>query len=164
MDASADLEIKDDEQYETDVLLAYLLNPYTIMSCAGQTTTVLSNMTTAVAILFTIKGWYYDYNQLFCVILFLLSNIKFWAGYRVLAGIFLAISTYQSLYPISLILPAVICIYNKEVARKGKEKVTWLSSTVKTLVAFAVPLIGIILMSRFIARDWTFIDRTYGFM
>ena len=50
METSTDLPIKEDDQYVDGVLLAYLFNPFTILSCAGQTTTVFANLRTTAGI------------------------------------------------------------------------------------------------------------------
>jgi phosphatidylinositol glycan class U len=139
LEEHAELAIKEEDQYVDGVLLAYLFNPFTILSCVGQTMTVFSNLTTASAILFMLKGW------------------------RVPTGICLALATYQSLYPVSLILPAVICVYNKE-GRRSEGCVCWISSSLKTVLAFAIPFAVIIFLSSELSQDWKFLDRTFGFI
>lgn len=64
--------------------VAYLLNPYVILSCAARTTTVWSNILLAI---------------------FLLSLVNCW---QLTACLSLSLATYQSLYPGLLIVPLIL--------------------------------------------------------
>ncbi|XP_063140118.1 phosphatidylinositol glycan anchor biosynthesis class U protein isoform X3 [Rattus norvegicus] len=66
------------------VALFYLLNPYTILSCVAKSTCAINNTLIAFFILTTIKGSVF------------------------LSAIFLALATYQSLYPITLFAPGLL--------------------------------------------------------
>jgi len=50
LETSTDLPIKEDDQYADGVLLAYILNPFAILSFSGQTTTVFANLRTTAGI------------------------------------------------------------------------------------------------------------------
>jgi len=132
------LEIKEDENYGQYVIMSYLLNPFCVMNCVGQTTTVFGNLISAVAIYSMLKG------------------------FRCTCGFSLALAAYQSLYPVSMIFPAVICIYDKE-KQKQKDK-CWKLSVTKTVLAFLVPFVGFFFLSKHLCNDWDFVDRTYGFI
>lgn len=161
------LEIKEDESYSPYVIMSYLLNPFCVMNCVGQTTTVFGNLISAISIFSMLKGDMkdilyrnYDYevkgtkNHMYICALH--------SGYRLICGISLALAAYQSLYPISLIFPAVICIYDKEV--KKYPGTNWKISLVKTTLAFLLPLAAFLLSSKELCNSWNFLDQTYGFM
>lgn len=76
------------------VVSAYLFNPYTVVSCIAQTTTVFANFFLAV----------YFYSLLH--------------GYREICGISLAFSTLQSVYTAVLIVPACIHTAHQHKNRK----------------------------------------------
>ena len=93
MDAKEELLI----QYEDvvtmpdNVQLAYLLNPYLVASCAAKTTTVFANLLLA---------------------LFMWSALQ----KKILpACLFLALATYQSFYPIMLLVPLCLMLLPEEV-------------------------------------------------
>ncbi|XP_021961854.1 phosphatidylinositol glycan anchor biosynthesis class U protein [Folsomia candida] len=135
------LKIEEKENYGELVIMSYLLNPFTIVNCVGQTTTVFGNLVMAVSILSMLKG------------------------YRLLTGISLALCTYQSLYPVSLIFPAIISIYNKESETEGsKKKSTFTTSAVKTVLSFLIPFLSLMYISHFVTNDWGFLDSTFGFI
>lgn len=50
------LEIKEDESYSPYVIMSYLLNPFCVMNCVGQTTTVFGNLISAISIFSMLKG------------------------------------------------------------------------------------------------------------
>ncbi|XP_057168561.1 phosphatidylinositol glycan anchor biosynthesis class U protein isoform X4 [Ursus arctos] len=66
------------------VALFYLLNPYTVLSCVAKSTCAINNTLIAFFILTTIKGSAF------------------------LSAIFLALATYQSLYPLTLFVPGLL--------------------------------------------------------
>uniref|UniRef100_A0A8C0W2D4 Phosphatidylinositol glycan anchor biosynthesis class U protein n=1 Tax=Castor canadensis TaxID=51338 RepID=A0A8C0W2D4_CASCN len=66
------------------VALFYLLNPYTVLSCVAKSTCAINNTLIAFFILTTIKGSAF------------------------LSAMFLALATYQSLYPITLFVPGLL--------------------------------------------------------
>lgn len=70
--------------------LAYLLNPYTISSCAALTTTVWTNL-------------------LLATFMYSLVNHNLFLG-----CLSLALATYQSLYPALLLVPFILSLYQQE--------------------------------------------------
>lgn len=50
------LKIPQNENYGELVIMAYLLNPFTILNCVGQTTTVFGNLVLALSLLSMVKG------------------------------------------------------------------------------------------------------------
>ncbi|XP_058818659.1 phosphatidylinositol glycan anchor biosynthesis class U protein [Topomyia yanbarensis] len=85
---TAELQIleKDLESIPFYVALAYMFNPYTILNCVGQTTTVMSN---------------------FLLALFLLGMSY---RLRLIACVALALETQMNIYPCVLIIPAALFI------------------------------------------------------
>jgi hypothetical protein len=72
------------------------------------------------------------------------------------------------MYPVSLLLPLVICIYDSEVAaaaesKSGRKPSLYLSIG-KSILAFALSLAGLIYISASLTNGTDFINRTYGFM
>ncbi|BFF93638.1 phosphatidylinositol glycan anchor biosynthesis class U protein [Drosophila madeirensis] len=80
------LQYNDDDNYDIPelVLIAYLFNPLTVLSCIGLTSTVLSNLFLALFLYFLTKGL-----LLPCIVL-------------------LAFETVRSLYPIVLMAPLLL--------------------------------------------------------
>lgn len=101
---------------------SYLLNPFTILSCVAKSTCALNNSVIALFFLATIKGQmsfpiqasHHETHIWQCM------NVKMentpaadWtlglcAGNVLLSAIFLAVATYQSIYPLSLCAPALL--------------------------------------------------------
>lgn len=88
------------------ILLAYLFNPYSILNCVGQTTTVLSNF-------------------LLAVFFFGLSR-----KHRLLSCLALALETQNNLYPFVLLLPAAI-----QFSENSKFKKSHFISTIVIFIA-----------------------------
>merc|ERR1711971_545922 len=122
------------------VQLAYLLNPYLVASCAAKTTTVFANLLLA---------------------LFLWSALK---KKLLPACLFLALATYQSFYPVMLLVPLCLMLLpepeNEESSSSNDVKLT--SMTVMT--TFAITL-GTIYYLSYLVMDnsWTFMYSTLGF-
>ncbi|XP_058448317.1 phosphatidylinositol glycan anchor biosynthesis class U protein [Malaya genurostris] len=91
-EGTAELQISESdlESVPYYVALAYMFNPYTILNCVGQTTTVMSN---------------------FLLALFLLGT-----SYRLrfVACVALALETQMNIYPCVLIIPAAMFIAEKD--------------------------------------------------
>ncbi|XP_041420921.1 phosphatidylinositol glycan anchor biosynthesis class U protein-like isoform X3 [Xenopus laevis] len=88
------------------VSLFYLLNPYTVLSCVAKSTCVINNAVIALFILATVKGS------------------------PLLSAVFLSLATYQSLYPVTLLPPALLYLLQKEfVPVKMKSTGFWLFSS-----------------------------------
>lgn len=88
-----ELQYSENDQFKIPelVLLAYLFNPLTILSCVGLTSTVLSNLLLALILYTMVK------RQLFiCVIV-------------------LAFETVRSLYPVVLIAPLLLIFARRSV-------------------------------------------------
>lgn len=94
---------------------SYLLNPFTILSCVAKSTCALNNAVIALFFLSTIKGQisrlkpratYSTTGE--CVDGKTAERLPLCAGNMLLSAIFLAVATYQSIYPLSLCAPALL--------------------------------------------------------
>ena len=114
--------------------LAFLLNPYTIASCAALTSTVWANLLLAA---------------------FLLSLVQ---GRSLPACLLLALATYQSLYPGLLLVPLVL---HRVRGMEGGQRLAEVATIVAT---FTAAIGGLLLVSAEICGDWSFLAATYGFI
>ncbi len=132
-----DLELteRDVHRMEERAQLAYLFNPYLVASCAAKTTTVASN---------------------FFLAAFLLAMT---ARRRSLACLFLALSAYQSFYPVMLIVPLCLAFANDAEERKRARAVV-------VTVALFVACLLLLLAASYHLMDGrlTFLSATYGFI
>uniref|UniRef100_S4R9F7 Phosphatidylinositol glycan anchor biosynthesis, class U n=1 Tax=Petromyzon marinus TaxID=7757 RepID=S4R9F7_PETMA len=78
------LDPRDTSYLPLRVAMAYLLNPYTILTCVARSTCAINNLLIALSLLATLHG-----------------SI-------LMMAVFLALATYQSLYPVMLIIPATL--------------------------------------------------------
>nr|7WLD_U Chain U, Phosphatidylinositol glycan anchor biosynthesis class U protein [Homo sapiens]8IMY_U Chain U, Phosphatidylinositol glycan anchor biosynthesis class U protein,GFP-like fluorescent chromoprotein cFP484 [synthetic construct] len=122
------------------VALFYLLNPYTILSCVAKSTCAINNTLIAFFILTTIKGSAF------------------------LSAIFLALATYQSLYPLTLFVPGLLYLLQRQyIPVKMKSKAFWIFSWEYAMM-YVGSLVVIICLSFFLLSSWDFIPAVYGFI
>ncbi|XP_058431437.1 phosphatidylinositol glycan anchor biosynthesis class U protein isoform X3 [Marmota monax] len=146
------------------VALFYLLNPYTILSCVAKSTCAINNTLIAFFILTTIKGSAF------------------------LSAIFLALATYQSLYPITLFVPGLLYLLQfsadttsffvnvvlriepgpqacqrQYIPVKVKSKAFWIFSWEYAMM-YVGSLVVIVCLSFFLLSSWDFIPAVYGFI
>ncbi|KAB7499588.1 Phosphatidylinositol glycan anchor biosynthesis class U protein [Armadillidium nasatum] len=110
------------------VAAAFLFSPYSIVSCAALTTTTFTNLLLAATIYAMLKGY------------------AFWFGAS------LALVTYQSFYPICLLVPGIL--------EMGHSK----KSVVKIFTSFLVTVYLLFFVSSEISGGWQFLTATYGFI
>lgn len=137
-----DLHIKLEDLVDAPslVAVAYLFNPYSVLNCVAQTTTVWSNLFLA--------AYFYSMSR---------KN-------AVLCCTFLALETIRNLYPFILIVPAAIYLSKKDGEKvDGEAAFNW-SGFSKIIGLFLFTLFGLNLMGSYVLNDWTFLDSTYGFM
>ncbi|XP_056667753.1 phosphatidylinositol glycan anchor biosynthesis class U protein isoform X2 [Monodelphis domestica] len=97
------------------VALFYLLNPYTVLSCVAKSTCAINNTIIAFFILATVKGSAF------------------------LSAIFLALATYQSLYPLTLFVPGLLYLLQRQyLPVKLQSKAFWIF-TGQYIVILSVP-------------------------
>ncbi|XP_031228263.1 phosphatidylinositol glycan anchor biosynthesis class U protein isoform X2 [Mastomys coucha] len=122
------------------VALFYLLNPYTILSCVAKSTCAINNTLIAFFILTTIKGSVF------------------------LSAIFLALATYQSLYPITLFAPGLLYLLQRQyIPVKVQSKDFWIFTWEYALM-YAGSLVVTVCLSFFLLSSWDFIPAVYGFI
>ncbi|XP_021102615.1 phosphatidylinositol glycan anchor biosynthesis class U protein isoform X10 [Heterocephalus glaber] len=122
------------------VALFYLLNPYTVLSCVAKSTCAINNTLIAFFILATIKGSAF------------------------LSAIFLALATYQSLYPITLFVPGLLYLLQRQyIPVKMKSRAFWIFSWEYAMM-YMGSLVVIICLSFFLLSSWDFIPAVYGFI
>lgn len=112
------------------VALAYMFNPYSILNCVGQTTTVLSN---------------------FLLALFLLGMAH---RIRLVACVALALETQMNIYPCVLIIPAALYIAQDD----GQHKVRSIMITCATflMTLLGVNYAGFVIMGDWSFLDATY--------
>jgi len=111
----------------------FLLNPYIILNCAARTSTVWTNLGFA--------------SFLLCLV----------SKRKVLGCLSLALITYQTLYPIMLIVPFILSLC------KGKEN-DHRRIVFSTVFIFLTFLFVLLYISAEICGDWSFLSATYGFI
>ncbi|XP_028935931.1 phosphatidylinositol glycan anchor biosynthesis class U protein isoform X1 [Ornithorhynchus anatinus] len=122
------------------VALFYLFNPYTVLSCVAKSTCALNNTLIAFFILATVKGSAF------------------------LSAVFLALATYQSLYPLTLFAPGLLYLLQRQyIPVKLQSKALWLF-TGQYAVMYVGSLLVIICLSFFLLNSWDFIPAVYGFI
>ena len=114
--------------------VVYLLHPYLIASCAAKTTTVFANLLLA---------------------LFLLNTLK---QRQVVACMFLAFATYQSFYPVMLLVPLIMLNNTKESTLRY--------NVVLKVISIFMGFMVLIYYSSYLLMDhsWTFVTSTIGFI
>jgi GPI-anchor transamidase subunit U len=139
---TAELHIKhsDLENIPLYVAIAYLLNPYSILNCVGQTTTVWSN--------FLLALYFFGLSR----------------RLKVLTCLALALEVQRNLYPFVLIVPAVFMFSEQRFGKKVTDVTHGRFAMVTTTLLFGLILGGLYYVSFLIAKDWKFFDSTLGFM
>uniref|UniRef100_A0AC11BN42 Phosphatidylinositol glycan anchor biosynthesis class U n=1 Tax=Ovis aries TaxID=9940 RepID=A0AC11BN42_SHEEP len=122
------------------VAMFYLLNPYTILSCVAKSTCAINNTLIAFFILATMKGSAF------------------------LSAIFLALATYQSLYPLTLFVPGLLYLLQRQyIPVKVKSKAFWIFSWEYAMM-YIGSLVVVVCLSFFLLSSWDFIPAVYGFI
>ena len=111
--------------------LAYLINPFTIASCAALTTTVWTNLLLAS---------------------YLYSLVE---GHFILGCISLALASYQSLYPVLLLVPLTLSLYQQSPTS---------STILKTFLTFFGAFSCLQMISFQIIGSWNYLNSVYGFI
>ncbi|KAL0901592.1 hypothetical protein ABMA27_006813 [Loxostege sticticalis] len=116
------------------VLSVYLFNPYSVLNCAGMTTTVVQNLLVATS-------------------LWGASN-----GQRMLACVFVALATHQALYPVLLIVPIAILLAD---VNKGCNKCSYIRTLLVFVLCWGFLIyISAFIMD----GSYQYVYNTYGFI
>uniref|UniRef100_T1J4W4 Phosphatidylinositol glycan anchor biosynthesis class U protein n=1 Tax=Strigamia maritima TaxID=126957 RepID=T1J4W4_STRMM len=127
--------------YAKDTSPMYLFNPYVILNCLAMTTTVFSNFALAACLLCSMRGQ------------------------RLGATWFLALATYQSFYPVTLIVPVSMYIAEVEGIRLTNYKSrAAIKSILYTSFLFVLWCIGLLILSFELMENWNFLPSIYGFL
>ncbi|ELK04118.1 Phosphatidylinositol glycan anchor biosynthesis class U protein [Pteropus alecto] len=85
-------------------------------------------------------------------------------GSAFLSAIFLALATYQSLYPLTLFVPGLLYLLQRQyIPVKVKSKAFWIFSWEYAMM-YVGSLVVIICLSFFLLSSWDFIPAVYGFI
>uniref|UniRef100_A0A8C5FFQ0 Phosphatidylinositol glycan anchor biosynthesis class U protein n=1 Tax=Gadus morhua TaxID=8049 RepID=A0A8C5FFQ0_GADMO len=122
------------------VAMFYLLNPFTIVSCVAKCTCGLNNAVIA---------------------LFILSTMR---GSALLSAIFLALATYQSIYPLTLCVPALLYLLQRLYIPVNVRRSSFWFYTLQYLFMFLGSLLVLICLSFFLLGSWDFLPAVYGFI
>lgn len=127
------VHVEDVESMSSLVQAAYLFHPYLMASCAAKTTTVFANLFLATFLWMALRKQ------------------------KIFACLSLAFATYQSFYPVMLIVPLILMISESD----SDLKMTSFSVT----AIFSGFLVAIFYFSYMImGSSWTFLSSTMGFI
>ncbi|CAK1601955.1 unnamed protein product [Parnassius mnemosyne] len=116
------------------VLSVYLFNPYSVLNCAGMTTTVIQNLLVAASL------WGAS------------------SGYRILACAFIALATHQALYPVLLIVPIAILLAD---INKGCNKCSYIRTLLVFVLCWGFL---IYFSAYIMDGSYKYVYNTYGFI
>ncbi|XP_035210423.1 phosphatidylinositol glycan anchor biosynthesis class U protein-like [Stegodyphus dumicola] len=117
------------------VAFVYLLCPYSVVSCGGKSTVTFSNLILAFFILSTVAGKWLS------------------------ASLLLSVLSYHSFYHISLLVPLIMYIHQKN---SGKKKVLHITKLLTVVVVYFLATIILIMTSHKLIGSWHFLQSTYG--
>lgn len=126
-----DYQFRQASEYVSSV---YLFNPYSVLNCAGMTTTVVQNFLLAASLCGA-------------------SN-----GYRLLACAFIAFATHQALYPVLLIVPIAILIAE---VNSGCKKCSYIRTLLVFVLSWGFL---IYISAHIMDGSYQYVYNTYGFM
>ncbi|KAI7807369.1 phosphatidylinositol glycan anchor biosynthesis class U protein precursor [Triplophysa rosa] len=122
------------------VAMFYLLNPFTILSCVAKSTCGLNNAIIALFILCTLNGS------------------------ALLSGIFLALATTQSIYPLTLFAPALLFLLQRLYIPVNLWRSSFWLFTSQYVFIYVGSVVVITGLSFFLLGSWDFIPSVYGFI
>ncbi|XP_062501181.1 phosphatidylinositol glycan anchor biosynthesis class U protein-like [Corticium candelabrum] len=135
-DGVAQVLIVEDVELPALMVFLYLINPFSVATCVGRSTTLLSTLSIILSLLCALKG------RLF------------------LSTLFTALSGYLSFYPVMLILP--ITMINCEVKNhSGRSRI---QVTIATILSFLLWSVALFWLSYSAVGSWQFLYSVYGFI
>ncbi|KAM3967763.1 phosphatidylinositol glycan anchor biosynthesis class U [Aphomia sociella] len=126
-----DSQLKEASEY---VLSVYLFNPYSVLNCAGMTTTVIQNCLVAASL------WGAS------------------TGRRIPACVFIALATHQALYPVLLIVPIAILLAE---VNKGCNKCSYIKTLLVFVLCWGFL---IYISAYIMDGSYKYVYDTYGFI
>ncbi|XP_077384918.1 phosphatidylinositol glycan anchor biosynthesis class U protein isoform X2 [Festucalex cinctus] len=119
---------------------SYLLNPFTVLSCVAKSTCGLNNAVVSLFILATVKG-----NAL-------------------LSAIFLALATYQSIYPLTLCAAALLYLMQRQFIPINAWRLSFWWFVAQYAFMYVGSLLVMVGLSFFLLGSWDFLPAVYGFI
>lgn len=116
------------------VAFVYLFNPYSVLNCAGMTTTVIQNFSLAASLCGAANG------------------------YRFIACAFIAFATHQALYPVLLIVPIAILVAE---VNPGCKKCSYIRTLLVFVLCWGFL---IYISATIMDGSYQYVYNTYGFM
>ena len=122
----------------------YLLSPYSILACSGQSTAVFDNFITSLLLVVSARG------------------------HRLVACALVALLTAKSLYPLTLLFPVILMIEHRRAPQPKNIDYSsssfWISSCL-SITLFSIFLSSYLTFCYYIASEnWSFLSATYGFL
>nr|XP_061813456.1 phosphatidylinositol glycan anchor biosynthesis class U protein-like [Nerophis lumbriciformis] len=122
------------------VAMFYLLNPFTVLSCVAKSTCGLNNAVLSLFILATVKG-----------------NV-------LLSAIFLALATYQSVYPVTLCAAALLYFMQRQFIPVNVRRMSFWWFVAQYAFMYLGSLLVTVGLSFFLLGSWDFLPSVYGFI
>ncbi|XP_077435054.1 phosphatidylinositol glycan anchor biosynthesis class U protein [Vanacampus margaritifer] len=122
------------------VAMFYLLNPFTVLSCVAKSTCGLNNAVVSLFILSTVKG-----------------NV-------LLSAIFLALATYQSIYPLTLCAAALLYLMQRQFIPINACRLSFWWFVAQYAFMYLGSLFVMVGLSFFLLGSWDFLPAVYGFI
>ncbi|XP_052269507.1 phosphatidylinositol glycan anchor biosynthesis class U protein-like [Dreissena polymorpha] len=122
------------------IVATHFLNPYSVAVCLGKSTAVINNFFIFLTFMFMLKG-----NLLMCM-----GTI--------------AMATYQSLYPVMLLVPAAIYFQHMSGQTKKTESSQFITGCGVTSMVGVGMTLGLYLISYFLEGSMRFLGATTGFI
>lgn len=123
------------ENLPVSVMLFYLFNPFSILTCQAQSTEVINNLALSIVLVSMVNKKYFT------------------------ACLFVAVSAYLSLYPVMLLAP--VLLHAVQNSSSSSAKIFVISKYIVVTTIFLGALMSI---SYFVYESWSFIDAVYGFI
>ncbi|KAL9107943.1 MAG: hypothetical protein Q9227_007265 [Pyrenula ochraceoflavens] len=128
------------DQYSSSIVSAsYLFNPFTVLACLGRSTSIFTNTAIIHAVSSAVQG-----NESNCMLA-------------------LAIASYLSMYPILLLPPLLLLLWNRHRESDGSKSsgTLFITRLTATLISWLGALLG---LSFLLTGSWAFIPATYGML
>jgi len=78
--------------------------------------------------------------------------------------LFIALATYETVYPVMLIVPAALFLADRELRDTGMPSYMAAVSIIQTVVCFCSAVALLLFVSNYVENSWEFLQSTYGFL
>ena len=86
------------------------------------------------------------------------------AGNRLLMCLLIAVASYETMYPVMLIVPAALLLADREIRDAQMPSYMAVFSIIQTLVCFRSALAMLLFVSNYVENSWEFLRFAYGFL